>query len=310
MKGPARVPRKPAPLTLSTEAMNTRFELVLADARAPASLRAAGEAALDEIVRVEADLSAFRRDSILTQLNVEAATRPVRVDGETFRFLVRAGELARITGGAFDLTIGALMEPLRAGRALTAAARARVGFRRVRLDAEGQTVRFTARGVRLDPGAIGKGYAVDRAVGLLREAGIGRALLHGGTSSVYGLGAPPGARAWQVAVQDPMQPEGRIARVALRDRALGVSCIYGRTFVRGQERHGHVIDPRSGRPVDHTLLAAVVTDLAADADALSTALLVLGRAGLRVLARRFPAAGFLVAERGEVLTAGDGFRLT
>jgi thiamine biosynthesis lipoprotein len=305
----SRRPAGRAPLALSAEAMNTRFELVLADARAPASLRAAGEEALEEIARVEAELSAFRRDSILTHLNAEASKRPVRVDGETFRFLARAGELAAATEGAFDLTIGALMEPLRAGRPLTAIARRRVGFRRVRLDADAQTVKFTAAGVRLDPGAIGKGHAVDRAVRLLREAGVARALLHGGTSSVYGLGAPPGARAWRVAVQDPMDPDGRLAEVALRDRALGVSCLYGRVFVRGEERHGHVIDPRRGRPVDHTVLAAVVAESATDADALSTGLLVLGRAGLPLLARRFPGAGFLVVERGDVVTAGAGFRL-
>src|SRR6185369_11639364 len=163
--------------------------------------------------------------------------------------------------------------PLRAGQPITAAARRQVGHRRVRLDDDAQTVRFTAKGVRLDPGAIGKGWAIDRAVARLREAGIARALLHGGTSSVYGLGAPPRARAWTVAVQDPLRPEGRLARVALRDRALGVSCIYGRTFLRGERRQGHVIDPRDGRPVDHTLLAAVICDSATDADALSTALL-------------------------------------
>jgi thiamine biosynthesis lipoprotein len=185
-----------------------------------------------------------------------------------------------------------------------------VGHRRVRLDAETQTVRFTAAGVRLDPGAIGKGHALDRALAVLREAGVRRALLHGGTSSVYGLGAPSRGRAWQVAVQDPMNPDGRLARVALRDRALGVSSIFGRLFVRGRERVGHVLDPRSGRPVDHTVLAAVIADSATDADALSTALLVLGRGGVRQLARRFPGAGFLVAGRGEVVTAGVGFQLT
>jgi thiamine biosynthesis lipoprotein len=293
--------------------MNTRFEIVLADKRALASLRAAGEEALDEIARVEAELSAFRRESILAQLHAEAALRPVQVDGVVFRFFERAGRLHRETDGAFDLTIGALMEPLRAQRAPTAEERALVGFaRQVRLDPQGRTIAFGHPGVRLDPGAIGKGYALERAAELLREAGVGRALLHGGTSSVYALGAPPDGEAWMVAVQDPLVPEEILARVALCDRALGVSSIFGRTFQRGEERHGHVLDPRTGEPVAHTLTAAVITASPTDADALSTALLVLGREGLPALAARFPGSGFLVATRGEagtvVTTAGEGFR--
>jgi FAD:protein FMN transferase len=197
-------PRKPH-LVLSAEAMNTRFELVLADERAAESLRAAGEEALDEIARVEGELSAFRRDSILFQLNAEAAGRPVTVDGVVFAFLARAGALSAAVEGAFDLTIGAITGPLRAGRAPAPDAAARIGFgRMVRLDPGARTVRFAAEGVCLDPGAIGKGYALERVVVLLREAGIGRALLHGGTSSVYGLGAPAGTAGWRVAVADPL----------------------------------------------------------------------------------------------------------
>ena len=296
-------------LRLSTEAMNTRFELVLADARPAASLRAAGEEALDEIARVEAELSPFRRDSIVAQLHAEAALHPVQIDGVLFRFFERAAHLGQATAGAFDLTIGALTEALRAGRAPAADDLALVGFdRQVRLDAGARTVGFASAGVRLDPGAIGKGYAVERATRLLREAGVGRALFHGGTSSVYGLGAPPDAEAWTVAVGNPLQPEAPLARVALRDRALGVSSVLGRTFLRGAEPEGHVLDPRSGRAVSHTVLAAVLADSPTDADALSTALLVLGREGMAALEERFPGAGFLVAERdGDVVVGGRGF---
>jgi FAD:protein FMN transferase len=99
--------------------------------------------------------------------------------------------------------------------------------------------------------------------------------------------------------------------VTLCDRALGVSSLLGRTFRQGEERHGHVIDPRSGAAVDHTLLAAVTCESPTEADALSTALLVRGRSGLTALAARFPGAGFLVAVRGptgvEVQAAGHGF---
>ncbi len=252
--------------------MRTRFEIVLADDRDPASLRAAGEEALAEIARVEQELSAFRPDSFLARVNAEAAEHPVLVDGVTFAFLARAGELAAAVDGAFDPTVGALTALLRRGASEAELAEAPVGFAKyVRLDAEARTVAFTTRGVRLDPGAIGKGWALDRAVEVLREAGVKHALLHGGTSSVVAMGE------WPVAVQHPTDPDRRLARVKLRDQALGVSAIHGRAFRRGEERVGHVVDPRTGASVAHTLQAAVITDSATEADALSTAMLVLGR---------------------------------
>src|SRR5262245_30685369 len=112
--------------------MRTRFEIVLADDRDPAALRAAGEEALDEIERVERELSAFRPDSILARINAEAAERPVLLDGVTFGFLERCRRLVEATGGAFDPTVGALLAI--AGEAATKeawdAARGLVGFGR------------------------------------------------------------------------------------------------------------------------------------------------------------------------------------
>lgn len=289
--------------------MRTRFEVVLADQRDPAGLRAAGEEALDEIARVEQELSAFRPDSILARINAEAAERPVLLDGVTFGFLERCARLVDATDGAFDPTVGALLALLRRAAPATnqewAAARERVGFRAgVRLDGEAGTVRFARAGVRLDPGAIGKGWALERAAEILRDAGIEAALLHGGTSTVYALGAPPGEAGWRVAVQDPLVPEGRLGEVLLRDRALGVSAIYGRAYARGAERVGHVLDPRTGQAVAHTVLAAAVTVSPTDADATATALLVLGAGALGRMGELFPDASFLVAT-----AAGEGLRL-
>jgi thiamine biosynthesis lipoprotein len=296
----------------AAEAMRTRFEIVLADERDPHALRAAAEEAFEEIARVEADLSAFRRDAVLAEINADAALRPVQVDGAVFGFFARAAALSEALEGAFDPTVGAVLELLRSGEGdeqLRARAQARVGFaREVRLDAEARTIAFAEEGVRLDAGAIAKGYALERAAQILRDAGVTRALLHGGTSSVYGLGAPPDAEGWTVALQDPVVVAGRLARVVLRDQALGVSAIHGRTFRTGEERVGHVIDPRTGASVAHTLLAAVVSPSATDADAMSTALLVLGAEALPRLAARFPDTSLLVAPReAPPQTSGPAF---
>lgn len=289
--------------------MRVRWELVLADDADPARLRAAGEEALDEITCVEEQLSAFRPGSDLWEANRYAAEKPVRVSPATFAFLRRAAELCAATNGAFDPTVGPLLacwgfaggpsggsvpekERIEAARALVGMAA------NVCLDPDGRTVSFARPGVRLDPGALGKGWALEWALDLLREAGIQNALLHGGTSTVGALGAPaPNTSGWTVAVQHPMRPDAYLASARLTNgQALSVSAVHGKSFWAQGRRFGHVLDPRTGEPVTQNLLAAVVSSSPTDTDALSTALLVLGEAGLPALeAAAGPNTSLLIA---------------
>jgi thiamine biosynthesis lipoprotein ApbE len=200
----------PEPLRLARHAMATRFELALHGAD-PVALRAAGEEALDEIERLEDQLSLFRPASDIAHANARAAREPVRVSPAVFGLLQHARRLSDETGGAFDITIGPLMQcwgllgetgrvP---GAEEVAAARTKMGMHLVTLDERDLTVGFAREGVMLDLGAIGKGFALQRAAELLRDAGVASALLHGGTSTVCALGAPPGAGAWKVAIECP-----------------------------------------------------------------------------------------------------------
>ncbi|MCX8089905.1 MAG: FAD:protein FMN transferase [Verrucomicrobiae bacterium] len=296
-------------VTLARRAMATRFELVL-HGDDPVALRAAGEAALDEIDRLEDRLSLYRAGSEIAHVNARAAHEPVRVTAEVFALLEHAKHLHAETEGAFDITIAPLVRcwgfmggsgHLPAPDALRAA-RQCVGMHLVELDPERRTVRFGREGVMLDLGAIGKGYAIEQAVRLLREAGVSAALLHAGTSTVYGLGAPPDQDAWNVAIETPPATASiagfpTLPTVRLRDGALSVSAVWGRTFESGGERFGHVIDPRSGQPVADSLLAAVALDSATETDALSTALLVLGRAGWTRLTGGRPGLRALLVSR-------------
>ena len=184
-------------VTLARHAMATRFELVLVG-NDPVALRAAGEEALDEIERLEAQLSLYRPTSEIAHLNAQAAVRPVCVEPGLFRLLQHAKRLSGETDGAFDITVAPLMRcwgftggtgQLPDPEAL-ARAKAVVGMHLVELDEGNFTVRFAKPGMMLDLGAIGKGYALERAAALLLEAGVSNALLHGGTSTVCALGKP------------------------------------------------------------------------------------------------------------------------
>jgi thiamine biosynthesis lipoprotein len=275
--------------------MATRFEIVLIGADA-VRLRAAGEEALAEVDRLEARLSLYRPTSEVARVNAQSDRQPVRVSPLVFRLLEHSRELHRETGGAFDIAIAPLVRCWgfmnNSGRVPDPQeleqSRQQSGMDHVALDSESFTVSFDREGVMIDLGAIGKGYAIDRAAEILREAGVERALLHGGTSTVYGIGAPPGEEGWKIAIAG-CPDESRILDTALlRDSALSVSAVWARSFEADGKRYGHVIDPRTGQPVNNAVLAAVALPSATETDALSTAMLVLGPSGRDAIAKPRP----------------------
>jgi FAD:protein FMN transferase len=322
-------------LTLARNAMNTRFELVL-HGGSPASLQAAAEEALNEVERIEAQLSLFRPSSEIARVNALAAIEPVRVSPEVFTLLNLARQLTLETGGAFDITMAPLLRCWGLlGRtdgqiptdAELADARAKCGMGLVDLNAAHRTVRFAREGVMLDLGAIGKGYAVEEAADILQDAGVSSALIHGGTSTVFALGTPPEAEAWKIAVDLPpttvaaprqsaanLSADGgalprRRYEVSLRDESLSVSAVAGKCFTAHGRTLGHIIDPRTGQPAGTTLLTAVALPSGAETDALSTALLVLGAEALPSFAARRPGIRALVAGADRADVAGIGFGL-
>lgn len=264
------------PLRLATRAMGTRFELVLAGDDEP-RLRAAGEEALYELEEADRRLSLFRRDSLLAHVLRTAPREPVRLDQDTFDLFALCARVYAESGGAFDPSVAPLMRALglhgdgsQAPALDLAAARSSVGLDALELDAAARTVRFARPDLALDLGGVAKGHALDLAARALREHGVERALLHGGTSTVLALGPPPGASAWRVRVGG-----GEDAPVAeLTDVALAVSARHGRKTAT----HHHVLDPATGTSSRGADCAAVLAPGAALADAWSTALLVRGDA--------------------------------
>jgi thiamine biosynthesis lipoprotein len=277
-------------VTLARNAMSTRFELVLVGG-GKINLRAAGEEALDEVDRLEARLSLYRSTSEIARVNAQAASEPVRVSPQVFRLLEHSQQLHRETGGAFDIAIAPLVRCWgfmnNAGRVPDPAeieqVRQRSGMDHVILDKDSSTVRFDREGVMIDLGAIGKGYAIDRAADILREAGIESALLHGGTSTIYGIGSPPDQPGWKVAIAGCPDESRALDEVFLNDSALSVSAVWARSFEADGKKYGHVIDPRTSHPINNAVLSAVALPSATETDALSTALLILGAEGKEAL---------------------------
>jgi thiamine biosynthesis lipoprotein len=290
----AYIPDLPEPVTLSLNAMGTRFELVLYGSD-PVHLRAAGEEALQEIERLEAQLSFYRGDSEISFLNRNAAMRPVKVEARLFCLLQDCVRLSELTEGAFDITVGPLMRAWRFVNGQGAvpdldeieAATAVVGSNYIALNEAEHTVRFRKQGVEIDLGGYGKGYAIERAVSLLKESGVTSSIIHGGTSSIYGIGPPPRGRAWRVRLASPARSDGTPLEVDLVDSGLSVSAIRGKFFDQDGVRYGHVIDPSSGRPVSRAQAAAVAGSSPTECEALSTALLVRGEYWLRRMPERF-----------------------
>jgi thiamine biosynthesis lipoprotein len=270
--------------------MGTRFEILLHGPES-AELQPVAEEALDEISSLDQRWSRFREDSEVSDLNRRAAIKPVRVSEELMDILLRAERIWKLSGGAFDVTIGRLTcFGDRLPRAASIPRQKQAG-RGLELDPVRREVRFHSQHVQLDLGAIGKGYAIDCAAAVCREAGVGSGLIQGGTSTIYAFGAGPDGQPWEIGLPTPeaarvglraaevgSRSDGRdlIARIALQDQALSLSASWGGAPSASPGADGHIIDPRSGRPVHGLEMAAVLTGLAVDADAMSTALLVGG----------------------------------
>jgi FAD:protein FMN transferase len=282
MPGPAEIEVARARYLMGTTCEGT----VLLESTAAAPRRdaaaAALEAAFDEISRLERVLSDWKQDSELSRVNREAHTSPIACSADLYDFLEVSARFSRLTEGAFDLTLAPLMRAydLRgSGRwpssSELAAARGAVGFSRLRLDPQRRTVRFTAPGMALDPGGVGKGYALDAAARVLRERGFKTALLDFG-GQIAALGAPRGERGWRVAISHPLRRDEPAMTLLLNDASLSTSANAERGLTVDGRTLGHVIDPATGRPVSWQGSASALARSGAEADAFSTALMVMG----------------------------------
>ena len=262
----------------------------------------AGCRALEEVDALEEQLSVYRDTSEVTHVNRLANHQDVVVSDTLLGLLVSARRLAGETGGAFDFTCGALIRawgfyrgPKRVpGASELRAALASGGYQNVRIH-QGR-VRFLAGGVEINPGAIGKGFAIDQALATIPNPAV---LMQAGGSSTFARGTPQREpRGWQVRI-------GRLIRVWLKNSARVTSGADRQFFVSDGRRYGHILDPRNGWPAHAVKSASALAATAMEADALSTAFFVLGAVGARDYCRRHPStAAILETHDGRVLVFG------
>ncbi len=277
------VPGRGPTLLLRTTAMACDFDVMLNPDRSSDQLDAASSA-LDLVHELEQQLSVYRPDSVLSELNRQAFREPVTVDAELFELLVRGKWLSDITEGAFDPAAGAVVNLWRRCRqesriptaAEIDAALACGGIRQVEFDPSKLTVAFLREEIEFNLGAIGKGYAVDRVAEAMLARGVDNWLVHGGRSSIRAHGTHAEHDGWPVGLRNPLLPDKPFATLLLRDAALGTSGTAVQWFRHEGKRYGHILDPRSGWPVETLLSVSVIAPDAAMADALSTAFFVLG----------------------------------
>jgi thiamine biosynthesis lipoprotein len=282
---------------VSHEAMACTWEAFIPSEN-PRQAEQAARAAFAEVDRLEQELSRFIPHSDVVRINALSAGRTVRVGIEVLECLELAGRIHQETHGAFDVTIGALL----ANRQAAQSAPPQAGMDLLDIRRAERTVGVRVAGLKLDLGGIGKGYAVDRAIDVLRKWSIPAALLHSGQSSAYALGAPPGQPGWTIAIRNPTDHSAALGQLSVRDAALGGS---------GVLLHGrHIIDPRTRQPAAGALGAWALAPSAAAADALSTAFMVLSRDEVAEYCRQhseISALLYVEPPGGELLKFGPGF---
>lgn len=266
--------------------------------------------ALELVEEIESELTVYRPDSGLSVVNRSAGNDWVPLSERLATVLEMALAVHAETSGAFDVTSGPLSKawgfyfrkPRVPSAAENEAARARVGSRYIELNVPQRRVRFQHPNLEINLASIGKGYALDRCRDYLLSQGVSEFVLHGGQSSVVVEGSQNPAqpdRGWPIGLAHPIFSDVRLGIIHLSGRALGTSGNQRQWIVHEGKRLGHVVDPRTGWPVTHTLSATVLAPTAAQADALSTAFSVMRSAEVEEYCRRHPEVSAIVCAPDE-----------
>lgn len=293
----------------SVDAMGSTFSVAAYGADRD-SIAAAVDQALEEARRLDRMLSNYRPESEWSQVNRFAAEREVTVSQELFDLLAACYSYSQKSQGTFDITVGPLMKiwgfykgsGRMPHRSEVRTALNRVGYQNLLLNPLNRTVRFKKDGLELDPGGIGKGYAVDRMAEILRRNGVKAALINAGGSSMYAIGTPPGEKGWQVYIRDPKDSRKTIEELHLKDQSMSTSGSYEKFFTIGRRTYSHIMDPRTGYPAPGMFSVSVIAPRCIDSEAWTKPIYINGRSWA---ARNIPQGfrTYLCEDRGEAKCA-------
>jgi thiamine biosynthesis lipoprotein len=262
----------------------------------------AAQAAFEEIRRIDRLMSTYKDDSEISVVNRDAYKAPVSVGPDFWNVVTACRLYFNMSEGSFDPTVYPLMQmwgfTRHQGRLPTSYEMRKavplLGFGKVGLDESARTVGLEREGMGLDFGGIAKGYAVDRAIEVLRQFGITSALIDAG-GNFYALGTPAGRAYWRAGIRHPLRLEEVVARLPVTGKGVSTSGNYERFFEIGGKKYCHIMDPRTGWPVEDMLSATIIADSATAADALSTAVFVLGKEkGMRLIEQLPNVEGILI----------------
>jgi thiamine biosynthesis lipoprotein len=295
--------------TFTEPHMGTRFKIIQYAPDEAAATRGA-RAAFARIADLDAIMSDYRPTSELMRLCARAGGDPVAVSDDLFTVLERAQEVAKRSGGAFDVTVGPIVRLWRRARRTRqlpdaddlAKARALVGYDKVHLDAKAHTVRLDRPGMQLDLGGIAKGYAADQALAALKKHGVTRALVAAG-GDIAVSGPPPDAPAWKVGIAPLDDPESKPRlSLLLHDAAVSTSGDVEQHVEIGGKRYSHIVDPHTGLGLTERMSVTVVAPNGLTADPLTKVVAVLGPAkGFPIIEETPGVAGYVVrrTDKGE-----------
>lgn len=238
----------------------------------------------ERLKQIDSVFSNYREDSILTEVNNNASVSPVKVPAEFIDLAKKSIEFSKLTDGAFDITVGNLYElwkssskeNLLPGKSQIESALKCTGYKKIEIDSVNNTVAFNSNCLELDFGAIGKGYAVDEVVKIVRSHGIKKGLINFG-GNIYALDKQKGEKGWEVGINDPFNLSSVIDFIKLDKLGVATSGDYQKYFLVDGKRYSHIIDPHTGLPVENLSSVTVLADSATKADALSTAFSVMGK---------------------------------
>ena len=309
--GACAEPSQPRLISRAHKTMGTEVAVTVRTAD-EARAYAAIAAVFAELDRLDALLSVWKPGSDVLRINAAAGQAPVEVSAETIEVLQAAHTASAWTGGKFDITFGALTDVWKFDhdqdeRIPTheeiAARLPLIDYRAVTIDAAARTVHVTRPGVRIHLGGIGKGYAVDRAVAILRGAGLHNFMVQFG-GDLYVAG-DAGHSAWRLGINDPRgRANDSFAILELTDATFSTSGDYERFFIRDGIRYHHILDPDTGQPARGSRSVTIVAKSAMVADALSTGVFILEpHAGMELVERLPDVEAVIVSAENEVLVS-------